>query len=154
MKKQLHQVNPLVVVADAARAQFFTVGPESKLLVERSTLVNSAGRLRDQDLTSDGGGRSFDRRAGGRHAIEPSTGAKDSAVQAFAEEVAKQLPDELSRLGARNLVLVAAPRFLGLLRKVLPADAKKALYYEIDAEFTTHGADEITEAINKRLREE
>ena len=152
MKKQLHQINALVVVADAARAQFFTLDSESRQLVEHNTLVNGAGRLRDQDLTTDGRGRSFDSGGAGRHAMEPSSSAKESAVQTFAEDVAKQLPDQLSGSGARHLILVAAPKFLGLLRKVLPSDAKSAVYFEIDADFTTHAANEITEAINKRLR--
>jgi protein required for attachment to host cells len=154
MKKQLHQINPLVLVADSARAQFFTLESESKQLVERSTFVNGAARLRDQDLTAGDRGRSFDSRGGGRHGMEPSSGAKESAVQAFAEEVAKQVPEQLSDCGARQLILVAAPKFLGLLRKVLPADAKNALYFEIDADFTTHAANEITEAVNRRLRED
>ena len=154
MKKQLHQINPLVLVADAARAQFFTLESESKRLVERNTLINSAGRLREQDLTSGGQGRSFDSQGAGRHAMEPSSGAKESAMQSFAEEVAKQLPQQLAEFGARHLILVAAPKFLGAIRKVLPGEAKNALYYEIDADFTTHGADAITEAVNKRLRED
>ena len=154
MKKQLHQINPLVLVADSARAQFFTVEAESKQLVERNTFVNGAARLRDQDLTAGSQGRSFDSRGAGRHAMEPGSGAKESAVQAFAEEVAKAVPQQLSNFGARQLILVAAPKFLGLLRKVLPADAKNALYFEIDADFTTHRANEITEAVNKRLYED
>ena len=153
MKKQLHQVNPLVVVADAARAQFFTVSAETRKLVERSTLINCAGRMRDQDLTSDVNGRSFDTGGAGRHAMGPSSSAKQNAAVSFAEEVAQQVPEQMAGLNVRDLILVATPRFLGQLRKVLPSSAQHALYFEINADYTTHSTDQITNAVNRRLRD-
>ncbi len=153
MKKQLHQINPLVVVADAARAQFFTVNAVTRKLVERSTLINYAGRMRDQDLTSDGQGRSFDSGGAGRHAMQPSSSAKQNATVSFAEEVAQQVPERMTEWNARDLILVAAPKFLGQLRKVLPSGPQNALYFQINADYTTHSADQITDAVNRRLGE-
>ena len=147
----LKYVNPLVLVADASRAQFFTLDGESAKLVECATLINNVGRSSEQELGADRQGRSFDSQGSGRHAMEARTSAKDHAMQGFAQEVADELPRQLTNAGLRNLILIAAPRFLGVLRKSLNEEAKAALYCEIDGEYTTHTPQQIAEVISKKL---
>ena len=147
----LKYVNPLVLVADASRAQFFTLNTESEKLVECATLINNVGRASEQDFVADRQGRSYDSQGGGRHAMEAKTSAKDHAMQGFATQVAQEVPRQLAAGDLRNLILIAAPRFLGVLRKALNEDAKAALYCEIDGEYTTHTPHQIAEVINKKL---
>jgi protein required for attachment to host cells len=147
----LKYVNPLVLVADASRAQFFTFDDEAGKLVECATLINNVGRASEQDLGADRQGRSFDSQGSGRHAMEAKTSAKDHAMQGFAQQVAEEVPRQLAGTGLRNLVLIAAPRFLGVLRKALSEDAKAALYCEIDGEYTTHTPQQIAEVVAKKL---
>lgn len=67
-------VKTWIVVADGARARFFSPDRESAKLVSTgpADLVAPASRQRPRDLKSDKPGRSFSAsRSGARHAFEP-----------------------------------------------------------------------------------
>ncbi len=88
-------------------------------LQEIEDLLHPAARTHARDLTSDRPGRSFDSAGQGRHAMEPETDAKRHEAEVFARQVAERI--ERARMEGEfdKLVLIAAPEFLGLLRKSL-----------------------------------
>jgi len=49
------------------------------------------------------------------------------------------------------LVVVAAPRFLGELRKAMTPAVKQALHSEIDGDYTTHTPQQIGKVLSKKL---
>lgn len=60
-----------VIVLDSAQARIFTADTRLGPLAEAGNLIHGEGRLRNQDLISDDGGRAFDSQGSGRHGMEP-----------------------------------------------------------------------------------
>lgn len=108
--------NIMVVVADASRARVFTADKPAGPLNEIETLSNPEARLHEGDLVSDRGGRES-RGGGSSHGYGTGSVAKEEAANRFAAEVCRHL--ERSRTGNElaKLYVMAAPAFLGLLRK-------------------------------------
>jgi len=135
-----------IVVANQAQAVFYdTGGPKAPLrLVGR--LENPAGRLLDREFKSDRPGRVFDRAPSGtgRRGVVPhhATGGERSprrqAVGAFARRVAVHLSAARRAKQFDGLVLVAAPAFLGVLRKALTKTLRAEVAAEIAKDLIGH----------------
>lgn len=110
-----------ILVAHEAGARVFeNQGPGKGLdLIEQ--IDHAEGRERDGELASDRPGRSFRKNSGDprRAAIPPSEGPHDRAVANFARDMANKLRQGRVQNQYQRLVLVAPPRFLGLLRSSL-----------------------------------
>lgn len=124
-----------VVVADEFRAIFYDREKKFSPLREAGTMQNDTAREKTGDLISDKGGRAFDSFGRGRHtmAIEKDDPKTHSAV-VFAKDVADRLARERSESGFDRLIVVAAPRFLGVLRPALATagvEAERELSKEV-----------------------
>ncbi len=110
-----------ILVAHEAGARVFeNQGPGKGLdLVEE--LEHAEGRARDREIVSDRPGRSFRKNSGDprRASIPASEGPHDRAVATFARALAQKLKQGRNKNRYQRLVLVAPPRFLGLLRSSL-----------------------------------
>lgn len=108
----------LVVVADEASAILYTRKERYGPLSEWRRLSNEAARLKTEDLISDRGGRSFDSHGQGRHTMSSE---KDSPKQhlatVFAKTIAETIAEDVQGGHCLGFALVAAPRFLGELRR-------------------------------------
>ena len=58
-----------VLVADKSKARIFTVEDPRGALLDETVLEHPEARYREQTLTSDRQGRSFDSKGQGRHAM-------------------------------------------------------------------------------------
>lgn len=106
-----------VVVADEAQAIVYTRDSKSGPLREVSTLANDAARMKASELISDSGGRRFDSQGGARHTmVNERVDAKTHAAQLFAKQIAGRVAKTVHDGTCRGFALVAAPRFLGVLR--------------------------------------
>lgn len=104
----------LVIVADAAQA-YFAVGLGRKLHQIILELSNHELNTHEPDPKKNGrttGG-------GGRHFYDPHTSNKDIESQAFANEILHNLDHLMQERKYESLILVAAPKMLGLIRKKL-----------------------------------
>ena len=81
---------------------------------------------RERDLTSDRPGRSFDSFGSGRHAMSQPQSVHDQEMLRFAEQVAEFVNASIAQGSFNNLVLLAEPGFLGVLRSKLSAAAMNA----------------------------
>ncbi|MDH4072019.1 MAG: host attachment protein [Gammaproteobacteria bacterium] len=137
-----------VVVADEFRAIFYDRDKKFSPLREKCTMQNDAAREKLGDLISDKGGRSFDSNGPGRHtmAIEKDDPKTHSAV-VFAKDIAERLVMDRSRGGFDQLIVVAAPRFLGVLRPAL-ATAGIEAERELAKEVTARDADFIQKLVD------
>lgn len=124
-----------VVVADEYRATIFAREKRFSPLQEIESLQNDTAREKDRDLVSDRSGRSFDSRGKGRHAMGgEETGAKAQSYLVFAKEIAERVSSAKRRGSFDRLVVVAAPRFLGVLRPALMSagvDPERSLDKEV-----------------------
>ena len=123
----------LVVVADEYRAIFYARDTRTGPLRKLRTFTNETARKKTGDLITDRGGRSFDSHGQGRHTMG---GERDSPQQhsarGFAKDIAETVAAESHKGTCRGYAVVAAPRFLGLLRQEFATALRDAPYATID----------------------
>lgn len=125
-----------VVVADNSRARFFTAEKPASALTEVQDLAYPEARLREGDLSTDKQGR--DRNPGrGAHGVGNEASRKQEGAERFALLVCNELEAARNRDDLRKLYIVAAPAFLGLLRKQQSPALKQLIAGEIDKNLTT-----------------
>jgi protein required for attachment to host cells len=135
-----------VVVADSARGRILTL--EHHTLTEIADVVHPASRRTDHDLVSDRQGRTFDSsRTGARHAMEPQHSPQQLEADAFARQLAEVLDKARVAGEFDELVLIAAPQFLGLLTAHLDAATKQLISRRIDKNLVRHELDDIARAL-------
>lgn len=128
-----------IVVADGARARFFTPdGEPAKLLpTGPADLVAPASRQRTRDLKSDRPGRSFSAsRSGARHAFEPPHDYHKLEKHRFMATLAAALDDARGRRAFDDLILVAPHRSLGELRSLLSKRVLRSVRREVAKDLT------------------
>lgn len=125
-----------IVVSDSARARIFaassTGNGQEKRLEKIQERVHASSRSHERELASDARGRAFDSEGPGRHAMSEKVSPKEHE----AWKLCKELADEIERSRAKGefdrLVLVAAPAFLGELRKKLSEPTRRCVVKEVD----------------------
>jgi protein required for attachment to host cells len=125
-----------IVVADSARARILSAVDPSSALRPVEQLVSPASRMHDRDLTSDKPGRALNSTGKGRHATSGSKTAKEQIAISFAREVADHLDKGRIDNQFERLVIVADPKFLGLLMKSLSGPSKKLVSLRIDKDLS------------------
>ena len=109
-----------VIVADESAATVYVRKSRRGRLTELFNLTNEVGRKKIGDLISDRGGRSFDSHGQGRHTMaKEKPGPKKHAAIAFAKKIANRINKAIHDGTCDEFVLIAAPRFLGILRDAL-----------------------------------
>lgn len=98
-------------------------------------MKNEAERKKTGELISDRGGRSFDSHGQGRHTMtKEKSGPKKHAAQAFAKLLAQRIAHAVHKGSCEEIALIAAPRFLGILRDALAKAGNVAPAVTIDKE--------------------
>jgi len=120
-----------VVVAESSRARIFEMDGLQSPLRELDDLVNPDARAHERDLISDRQGRTFDSRGQGRHAKQPAASQKEHRSASFARELAVRMEKGRVLGEFENLIIIAAPEFLGTLRKCLSEATKQQIKREI-----------------------
>ena len=140
-----------IIAADESRARVLQVaGPDR--LDEIDDLVNPSGRAQDRELQTDaeprfnghgGVGKAGSGRTGGPASDREAQGAVEHSVRTFAREVGRYL--DRARLDHRfdQLVLVAPPKFLGVLRKELDKEVEKLVADELPKDLAGFSAREL-----------
>jgi protein required for attachment to host cells len=149
--------NSCVVVAEGARARFFTLessdvpdlegGPD---LVEHDSLINPEHRARQDQIYADSSGRN--RTPGGQGQIYDEHRDQHNAntEKRFAREIAERIDQLGCRAGARRAFLCAEKRMLGFLRTSLGENTPNGLeIQEIPKDLTKLKPREIQEHLAK-----
>lgn len=135
-----------VMVADASRARLFSAETAVAPLKEIETLAHPEGRLHEGDLVSDKPGR--DRNGvTGSHDVGHESRARDEEDERFAIQVCEALEVARNKQRFEKLYVVAAPHFLGLVRKHQSAPLQKLVVKEISKNLVTHSPEEIRKAL-------
>ena len=136
-------VHGWVVVADAARARIFSIDSAKSPLSALDQLVSPEAKLHERDYKTDRPGRVYDIQGEGRHAVGSHTGPKEQEAMRFAAEVVDYLED--GRVGRQfdHLILVAEPRFLGLLRKAVKPPLEQTITLEVNKDLSKASEKEI-----------
>jgi protein required for attachment to host cells len=136
-----------VLVADASRARIFSADKPAGELREIRDLTHPEARLHEGDLVTDKGGR--DRGVAGAHGVASDQSHKQEGADRFAADVCSELDAARGSGELSKLYVVAAPAFLGLLRKHQSASLKQLVAGELDKNLSTHDP----AAIRKQLPE-
>lgn len=129
--------NTWIVAADASRARVLQVaGPER--LVEIDNLLNPDGRLEDREVNTDARGRF----AGG-HTGEDDVGAVEHRTELFAKRLGDYLDKARTEHRYDELVLVAPPKFLGMIRKKLGKEVEKLVADQVPKDLSWFNAREL-----------
>ncbi len=122
-----------IVVANSARARVFARQHAYSVVEELEGFTHSEARMRNQDLTSDSAGKS--RNIHG--SLDAATSPKDHEADFFARLLVYHLKDLHNKQHYERLVLVAPPRFLGMLRRHLVSPLDHLVVGSIDKDLTT-----------------
>lgn len=128
-----------VMVSDSRRARIFDVGKNGAELNELADFTNQTAREYPPALNR----RSLDARGGAWHGLAPRETPQQHDAQLFAGELAEYLYKEWATHHFEDLVLVAAPEWLGTLRQALPGGVTGAIRRTINKDLTRAGGDEI-----------
>lgn len=139
-----------ILVADTTRARIFTADTPSSPLEEIEDFPHIAGRLHDREITSDLPGR-IKSADGGGHAFEQPTDPKKHEIDNFAHHIAKFLEDAHNANRFEQLMIVAGPSFLGMLRSHLPEQIKQLVRFELNKEITMLSAADIRQHLPQYL---
>ena len=123
----------LVVVADEYRVIFYARDTRTGPIRKLRTFTNETARKKTGELLSDRGGRSFDSHGQGRHTMGND---RDAPLQQVARTFAKGIVDliaaEFRNGTCRGYAVIAAPRFLGMLRQEFETTVKEGPYASVD----------------------
>ena len=132
----------LIVVADNSRARIFIAEAPASPLEEIEALAHTESRLHDRELTSDLPGK-IKVEGGVGHAFEQPTDPKKHEADVFAHHVAQYLDEAHNAKQFEQLLIIAEPSFLGLLRNQLSEQIKKLVCFELAKNITTHSTKDI-----------
>lgn len=118
-----------IIAADSSRARILQVMDRDARLAEVEDFLNPPARVHDRDLMEDGHPRFSGTNGPGsdREEMTPS----EHATELFAKRVSAYLDKARSDHRYDRLHLVAAPKFLGQLRKELGKEVQKLVTDEL-----------------------
>lgn len=132
-----------VIVAESSRGKIYEAATASSDLVELEDLIHPSGRLHDRDLTSDRPGHDSGSQGEGPHVLDESTEAHTEEMHKFAREIAQRLDKGHADRSYDRLVLIAPPKFLGMLRDTLSDQVSKCVSESLDKNLVQHSAEEV-----------
>ena len=131
-----------ILVADSSRARIFKADKGSSMH-EVEDLSHPEGRLHEQDLASDLPGKDADKVGAGRHSFQDQVEPKQQEAIDFAKRIARHLDESYSDKKFEQLMVVAAPSFLGTLRHQFSDEISQQICFELDKNITMHSVDDI-----------
>jgi protein required for attachment to host cells len=113
--------NAWILVAHRGGARLFESKQTDKDLSLLDDIPHPQGRLKSKDMGTDKPGRSVDSH-GTRHALVQEQEPAAHVAELFSKHLARLLDDGRLQRRYDQLVLVAEPHFLGILRAALSAE--------------------------------
>jgi protein required for attachment to host cells len=109
-----------IIVADESTAEFYEQDKKYSAVRKSFEMHNDSARKKVDDIITDHGGRSYDSFGMGRHTMaKEKQGPKMQGAVVFAKSIAGKITAALNRGDITDFGLIAAPKFLGILRKSL-----------------------------------
>ncbi len=121
----------LLVVCDDGGARFMeNIGVGKGLNDLRDVNVEEVEGAAEGYADRPGRGRTIG--SGASYAMERTTSEEQQRRQAFVRQLVKEVEKEISKGSYDRLAIVAAPKFLGVLRGGLTAELKQKLVFDLD----------------------
>lgn len=121
-----------ILVTDRCKARILQSPVDSKgHFTTQASLNHPEGRLHRSEMESDSPG-SFSLQGGSRTSAQPHEDPDHHESRKFADELCDYLDQACVQNQFDRLIIVAPPRFLGVLREQLPARLQARLAGEFD----------------------
>lgn len=140
-----------IVVADAASARVFEVATPIAPLTEVARMGHPSSRANARELVTDRPGRGHVPASSGRHGMTPPSDPTEVETERFAAELAGFLRQRRLAGAYDRLHLVAAPAFLGLLRKALDEGTRGQVVTELNKDLARVPSHELRSHLPERL---
>ena len=140
-----------ILVANNSQARIFTASTPSSVLAEIEGFAHTEGRLHDREITTDLPGKIKNTGGIGGHAFEQPTDPKKHEASNFAQQIANHLLTNFYQGKFAQLLIIAEPSFLGLLREHLPQQVKKQICFELDKNLVTFTIEQIRQHLPEYL---
>jgi protein required for attachment to host cells len=133
-----------IVAADASRARVFLARGVRSAFELVTTLEHAASRAKVHDLVSDDRGRKpagsspgrQNGRSYGRAGAEPDTDPKEVEAMRFARELARYLDRGNEEHAFDELILLAPPHFLGLVKENIGDRTRRLIRLTVDKDYS------------------
>jgi protein required for attachment to host cells len=120
-----------IVVADQAEAIFYDSPSLQARPQEVARISDPAAHLHDRDFSSDRPGRTYESVGGARHAVGNENDPRHREALRFAKRIARRLDEARRKDEFEELIVVAGPPFLGLVREKLSRPTRARVVHEI-----------------------
>ncbi len=131
-----------ILVADQAEAIFYDAATLTGAPREVGRISDPLARLHDRDLATDRPGRSYESVGGARHSVQGKETPRHTEAVRFARRIARRLDDARRKDEFDQLVVVAGPPFLGLVRQQMSGPTRALVAREIPKDLV-HSAPEV-----------
>jgi len=142
-----------VIVADSSRACVYDTPSLGAQLSQSAAWINPAGHMREHDLVTDGPGRFANQGSYGTHTYDPHSSFRALSMQRFARMLGKSLDETIRADHCDGVVLIAAPRLLGEIKRALPRNARDKLVGEIPKDWIQYPPRVIAQQLRNARRE-
>lgn len=142
----------MIVVADSSRARIFTVDSAHSPLFEVETIAHPEARLHERDMVSDLPGKESGKGGAGDHAYQDKIEPKKEEMIIFAKRIADYLEHARNINKLNKLLLIAAPAFLGELRKQLSTATSNKIVFELDKNLVHHDEVDIRKHLSAFIK--
>ncbi len=136
-----------IVVCDASHCRFFLKRQASHEWVKFEEFEYSVGREKGLEIATDRPGRRADVGPNHRSGVGPQTDPREYEELRFAHTISKMITDAYNQNAFERLILVAPPKFLGLLRYELRGPVEKAIFGTLDKDFTQFSDRDLPERV-------
>lgn len=120
-----------IVVADQAEAIFYDAATLRTTPREVARITDPAAHLHDRDFASDRPGRTYESVGSARHSVERENDPRSREAARFARRIARRLDEARRKDEYQDLIVVAGPAFLGLMREQLSRPTRSRVVCEI-----------------------
>jgi len=138
-----------IVVADQAEAIFYDTTSLQARPSEVGRISDPVAHLHEQDMVSDRPGRGHASVTGARYAMELEDEPRRHEAVRFAKRIARRLDEARRRGEFEELIVVAGPPFLGVMREELSRPTRQRVVHEIRKDLV-HGT---VESLRRHLPE-
>jgi protein required for attachment to host cells len=123
-----------ILIANRSSASLFESDWPGKSMRRVQDITHPKGRMQNKDIDADKPSRSFDSFGKGRHAMSTEQEPTEHIAQQFALDLAELLNKGRVTHAYDKLVLMAEPKFLGVLRAALDKNTAALVVQTVNKE--------------------
>lgn len=132
-----------ILVANRSGASLFESNWPGETMRRLQDIPHPEGRLQNTEIDSDKPGRAFDSTGEGRHGMSKEHQATEKVAQQFAHELGELLNKSRNTNVYDKLVLIAEPKFLGLLRAALDSNTAALVVQTVNKELLAVSPEDV-----------